>query len=101
MGPVSGEYHVIGDVPNTASRIEGLNKLLGTTILASEAVVREQQGLCLRPVDASSLRAGQASWRLWRSSAGSEAVDQATRELCQRFAEALAVFDTRRSRGGR
>ena len=48
MGPVSGEYHVVGDVPNTASRIEGLNKLLGTTILASEAVVREQQGLCLR-----------------------------------------------------
>ena len=50
MGPVGGEYHVIGDVPNTASRIEGLNKQLGTTILASESVVRDQDGLCLRPV---------------------------------------------------
>ena len=42
LGPVSGEYHVIGDVPNTASRIEGLNKLLGTTVLASEPVVRDR-----------------------------------------------------------
>ena len=45
MGPVGGEYHVIGDVPNTASRIQGLNKQLGTTILASDAVVQGQEGL--------------------------------------------------------
>ena len=37
MGPVARQYQVIGDVPNTASRIEGLNKQLGTTILASDA----------------------------------------------------------------
>src|SRR5262249_52742689 len=50
MGDVGGEYHVVGDVPNSASRIEGLNKQLGTTILASEPVVRGLAGLYLRPV---------------------------------------------------
>ena len=43
VGNVGGKGHfawsVIGDIPNTASRIEGLNKHLGTTILASREAV--------------------------------------------------------------
>jgi adenylate cyclase len=35
------EYNPIGDIVNTASRIEGLNKYLGTRILTSEEVVAE------------------------------------------------------------
>ena len=50
LGDVGGEYHVVGDIPNTASRIQGLNRLLGTTILASDSVVRGLQDLCVRPV---------------------------------------------------
>ena len=53
---------VIGDVPNTASRIERLNKQLGTTILASVSVVREQSGLCLRPVGRFVLAGRPAEW---------------------------------------
>ena len=94
MGPVSGEYHVVGDVPNTASRIEGLNKLLGTTVLASEAVVREQQGLCLRQVGRFVLAGRPGELAIVEIVGRSEAVDRATRELCRRFADALAVFDT-------
>ena len=101
MGPVGRQYQVIGDVPNTASRIEGLNKQLGTTILASESVVRGQESLCLRPVGRFVLTGRPGELAIVEIVGRLAAVDQATSQLCQRFAEALAVFDTRRSRRGR
>ena len=94
MGLVGGEYHVIGDVPNTASRIEGLNKLLGTTILASESVVREQDGLCLRPVGRFILAGRPGPLAIVEIAGRKEAVDRATTELCERFAGAMALFDS-------
>ncbi len=48
VGNVGGKGHfawsVVGDIPNTASRIEGLNKHLGTRLLASDAVVGDLGG---------------------------------------------------------
>ncbi|GJL56440.1 MAG: hypothetical protein NPIRA02_35720 [Nitrospirales bacterium] len=35
------EYRAIGDIVNTATRIEGLNKQLGTRILASELIIKD------------------------------------------------------------
>lgn len=42
------EYAPVGDIVNTASRIEGLNKLLGTRILASEEAVQGLSGVSTR-----------------------------------------------------
>ncbi len=42
------EYAPVGDIVNTASRIEGLNKKLGTCLLASEDVVSCCTGLVTR-----------------------------------------------------
>ncbi len=39
------DYSVIGDTTNTAARLEGLNKMLGTSILVSAAVLDE----CVEP----------------------------------------------------
>jgi adenylate cyclase len=52
MGNIGAESHFeyapVGDIVNTASRIEGLNKLLGTRILASEAAIQGITGIATR-----------------------------------------------------
>lgn len=42
------EYRAVGDTVNTATRIEGLNKLLGTRILVSSQVINGVQGFFTR-----------------------------------------------------
>ncbi len=42
------EYRAVGDIVNTATRIEGLNKQLGTRILASDAVLASLDGINAR-----------------------------------------------------
>ncbi len=44
------EYRAVGDIINTATRIEGLNKLLGTRILASEQITQNFSGFFTREV---------------------------------------------------
>jgi adenylate cyclase len=41
---------IVGDVANTASRVEGLNKQLGTRLLVSDEVLCEVSGFVLRPL---------------------------------------------------
>jgi len=43
-------YSIVGDIANTTSRIEGLNKHLGTRLLAAEPVVEGLDVLLIRPV---------------------------------------------------
>ncbi len=47
------EYRVVGDVVNTVSRIEGLNKLLGTQILVSTEVLAD---LCITSREVGTFR---------------------------------------------
>lgn len=42
------EYRAVGDIVNTASRIEGLNKQLGTRIIVSAEVIEELDGFITR-----------------------------------------------------
>jgi len=52
LGNVGGvdhyEYRAIGDIVNTASRIEGVNKQLGTRILGSRQILENAEGFLTR-----------------------------------------------------
>jgi len=53
------QYTAMGDTVNVASRLEGMNKQFGTTILVSQAVrdrVENLPGLCFRPLGAASAK---------------------------------------------
>jgi adenylate cyclase len=44
------EYRPVGDIVNTASRMEGMNKYLGTQLLVSDQVLHRVKGLLTRPL---------------------------------------------------
>jgi adenylate cyclase len=46
------KYSALGDILNTGSRLEGLNKAIGTRICVSEAIVRGSQQHRFRPIGA-------------------------------------------------
>jgi adenylate cyclase len=100
VGNVGGgrhfDYGVIGDVPNTATRIEGLNKKLGTSILASEAVTAGLDELLLRPVGTYRFKNKTELLRIWEIVGVREQAAPRLEELCERFADALASFEARR-----
>lgn len=86
------EYTPIGDIVNTASRIEGLNKKLGTRVLASFELREGWEGLSAREVG-SFLLAGKTRPVLLAELLGP--VDQIGENrllLCTAFAAALESF---------
>jgi adenylate cyclase len=86
------EYRAVGDIVNTATRLEGLNKHLGTRMLVSADVLQGLDGLVSRELG-GFLLAGKSRPVLVHELIGRVAdVTQRDRDRCAIFAEALAAY---------
>ena len=84
----------IGDVTNTAARIETLNKRIGTTLLASHAAVAGFENiLLLRPCGSYLLLGKQAPVAIVEIVDEMTAASARQKSLVAEFATALALFE--------
>jgi adenylate cyclase len=83
------EYRAVGDMVNTTSRIEVMNKLLGTTILASEDMLPGLRGILTRKLGAFLVTGRRQPIELYEIAAFEADATPALRELHRVFAEAL------------
>lgn len=99
MGNIGGadhlEYRPVGDVVNTAARIEGLNKHLGTQVLASVEVIEGLDGFVTRELGRFLLYGKTNPLRIYELICG---LDEAEKHMLQQsvlFSEALRAFENR------
>ena len=86
-------YSVVGDSANTASRIEGLNKHLGTRILASDVVVAGLDDLLFRRLGVYRLVGRTMPLPIFEILGRREHTDDRQEQLCRSFTNALAAFE--------
>ncbi len=89
-------YSILGDCANTAARIEGLNKHVGTRLLATRSVVEGVDGLLLRPLGRFHFLGKTEPTAVVEVLARQENASTADRQLCARFAEPLEAFSAER-----
>lgn len=85
------EYRAVGDIVNTATRIEGLNKQLGTRILVSAAMLDGVTGFVTREVGRFRLAGKQQTLTLHELIG---ATTDASRPPIDQFVDALRAFQT-------
>ena len=86
------EYRPVGDIVNTATRIEGLNKYLGTRILVSEEVVYQLDGFLTREFGKFLLAGKVKPTVVCELICHIEESSEQQRNLCAMFAEALSAY---------
>ncbi len=85
-------FSIVGNCANTASRIEGLNKYIGTQTLASKAVVDGLENLLLRPLGRFIFVGKSEPLSIVEILATRSDSNEAQAQLCARFAEGLDEF---------
>jgi adenylate cyclase len=89
------EHHAIGDIVNTASRIEGLNKYLGTQILVSDRVIQQLDGFLSRALGEFRLAGKTKPLLIYELVCRVEESNQQQKEQCVKFAEILNAYRKR------
>jgi adenylate cyclase len=90
------EYRAVGDIVITATRIEGLNKYLGTQILVSGEALSDVEGFLTRALGAFLLVGKSKPLVVYELVCRLTEANGQQRGLCVDFAEAFAVFRERR-----
>ncbi|MCP5364099.1 MAG: adenylate/guanylate cyclase domain-containing protein [Hyphomicrobiales bacterium] len=89
-------YRLVGDTVNTTSRIESVNKPLGTRLLASTHVVAGLDTFLVRHLGEFRLKGRQNPIGIVEILGLNDSVSMAQMALCSRFARALDVFREQR-----
>ena len=89
------QYGVTGDTVNTASRMDGLNKYLGTEILVSEEVIHEVEGFLTREAGTFLLKGKAQPIRVYQLLSRTGEAEETQRKACAIFAEGLCAFRCR------
>lgn len=90
---ITKSYTVIGDVVNTASRLEGVNKVYGTGIIIDEATYRfAQDGIEARELDLLTVAGKTEPLRIYELICGRGELPAGTAELRELFAAGLAAY---------
>ncbi len=90
------EYRPVGDIVNTASRLEGLNKYLGTHMLTSEDALGPDNGAVTRPVGQFVFKGKSHPVRVHEILQNSVPSAQSQTEVHRRFALGLQAFKMQR-----
>jgi adenylate cyclase len=91
-----GSYNVIGDVVNTANRIQGANKVLKTRILLSSEVVDGLDGFLTRSLGSFKLPGKEKSVALLELMACRQSATEEQLWLCEIFMRALNAYQLQR-----
>jgi adenylate cyclase len=86
------QYGVTGDTVNTASRMDGLNKYLGTEILVSDEVIHQVEGFMTREAGTFLLKGKAQPIRVYQLLSPAAQADEMQRKACAVFAEGLSAF---------
>lgn len=86
------EYRAIGDIVNTASRIESINKQLATRILISESIQKNLRDFACRAIGQFQLAGKQTAITLYELLGRLNQVDVIINTKITVFADALALF---------
>lgn len=89
-------FSILGDCANTASRLESLNKHIGTKILATASVVEEADGIVMRPLGRFLFVGKTNPTPVVEIVARRTEASETELRFCARFAEALELFDSGR-----
>ncbi len=86
------EYRPVGDIVNATTRLDGLNKLLGTRVLISESVAEHLDGFMTRDVGTFLLKGKALPMRVYELVCSKENASEYAQQCSEAFSEALTFF---------